>query len=167
MWTTFWPDLLISCLSVGITLGVAYVTYRLERRRQVIRPLRALIDDIYYRRAFALAYAVEVQMTPAATADFEQLSRSILTVKARAQDAKSVDFAKPVVTRALGHIIAACNIYLEDSATDPHRYVIEAMNARDRIYASIQVIASQYQALEALEPGRGAFDLDFEETTVG
>lgn len=52
MWETFWPDVLVAGIGAGFTVSIAVFTYVISVRRQELRSINDLIDDLHHRRAF-------------------------------------------------------------------------------------------------------------------
>lgn len=157
MWNTFWPDLLIAVIGAALTVLVAWVTYRLQRRSNEKHALRFLVEEIHHRRA--LAPIARVGDVPSASEldDFSRANASILDIKDRIRLTREQSRPASSAQHALSDMTRACNRYLEITSHRPEKYLHELMSLRSSLSESIQRIAEGVRGVRALEPGGSAF----------
>lgn len=161
MWSTFWPDLLIAIIGAvlgsALTVVIALITYRLQRRSNEKHALRLLVDEIHRRRAFAPI--ADVGNVPGAQKldDFHNVNASVLDIRDRIRMAREQTRPESGAQKPLSDMTRACNQYLQATVRQPDRYLHELMSLRSALWGSVQIIAGEVRGVPALEPAGAAY----------
>lgn len=157
MWSTFWPDLLVTVIGAALTVAIAFGTYLVQRRVREKRALQKLMKVIYEKRA--VAPVVNPQVMPGAREleDFQYVSSSILDLRDQIGLTREQVRPESPVQSHLSHMTRACNQYLESSSRRPEGYCYNLVTFREELWESIEKICQLSRSIEALEPGGGAY----------
>lgn len=161
MWNTFWPDFWIAIIGAvvgsGLTVGIALITYRLQRRSNEKHSLRMLVDEVHRRRAFAVI--ANVRDVPGAQEldDFHNVNASVLDLRDRIRLAREQTRPESGAQKPLSDMTRACNRYLHATARQPDRYLHDLMSLRNNLWQSIQEIAAEVRGVPALESAGAAY----------
>jgi hypothetical protein len=161
MWNTFWPDLWVAIIGamVGsvLTVAIALITYRMQRRANEKHALRLLVDEIHRRRAFSPI--ADVRLVPVAQEldDFNNVNASVLDIRDRVRLAREQTRPQSGAQKPLSDMTRACNRYLQATARRPDRYLHDLMSLRNSLWESIQEIAGEVRGVPALEPAGAAY----------
>lgn len=161
MWNSFWPNLWVAIIGavVGslLTVVIALITYRVQRRANEKYALRLLVDEIHRRRAFAPI--VNVRKVPGAENldDFHNVNASILDIRDRIRMAREQTRPESGAQKPLSDMTRACNRYLQATARRPDRYLHDLMTLRNNLWQGIQEIAEEVRGVSALEPAEAAY----------
>jgi len=160
MWTTFLPDLLIAMIGAVLgsvlTVFIAAATFFIQRRRNDIGAVRALIDDIHHRRALAVGDP-ETIPNAAVLPDFEHANLSVLDLRDRVRESRSRIRPQSQLQAELSKMIRACNRYLERTSFDPTRYLFDLEQLNAELRECIYALATNERAIGSYEPGGAAF----------
>ncbi|WP_424347624.1 hypothetical protein [Kocuria sp. CH-021] len=161
MWNTFWPDFWVAIIGavVGsvLTVTIALITYRLQRRSNEKHALRLLVDEIHHRRAFAAIANVKDVPGAQKLADFHNVNASVLDIRDRIRLAREQTRPESGAQKPLSDMTRACNRYLQATARQPDRYLYELMSLRDNLWQGIRDMAGEVRGVRALEPAAAAY----------
>lgn len=161
MWNTFWPDLLIALIGAVLgsvlTVVIALITYRLQRRANEKHALRLLVDEIHRRRAFVPIANVRNVAGAQKLDDFSNVNSSVLDIRDRIRLAREQTRPESGAQRPLSDMTRACNRYLQATARRPDRYLYDLEFLRNNLWESIQEMAREIQGVPALEPAGAAY----------
>ena len=161
MSSTFWADLLIAV--IGAVLGsfltvlIAWITYRLQRRSNEKHALRLLVDEIHRRRAFVPIANVRNVPSAEKSGDYNNVKSSVLDIRDRIRMAREQTRPASGAQKHLSDMTRACNRYLQATARQPDRYVHDLMSLRNNLWEDIRKIAAEIHGVPALEPGGDAY----------
>lgn len=139
-----------------LTVGIAFVTYLINKRAEERQVLRVLIDDIHHRRAVGPDLNVRPVPNAEQSNDFDRVNQSILEIRRRAALAREKVRLKSPARKSLANIIVDCNRYLELTERDPDNYLYELYSLRSELWKNIQKICHGYLFIEPLEPGESS-----------
>lgn len=156
MWLTFWPDVLVAIIGASLTVGIAYVTYILNLRRNERRALNSLIVELHHRRAFSGSAVIVPNARD--LADYSRANASVLSIKDEIRRTRDNVRDFPSLQVPLSQMTRACNSYLEAVERDPDSYAIGLIRLRDDLYVEINKIAVERRGVPARGPGSGALE---------
>lgn len=154
MWETFWPDVLVAVIGAGLTVLIAVTTYVISVRRQELRSLNDLIDDLHHRRAFDTHPGV----IPGArsTEDYARVNRSVISARNEIRQARRGVRFDAKLREPLKRMTQACNEYLDAVEWEPDHYAIQVVELRAALTDEIRRVAAVRRGVHVLEPGGGA-----------
>lgn len=154
MWETFWPDVLVAVIGAGLTVAIAVITYVISVRRQELRSLNDLIDDLHHRRAFD----TDPGVIPGARAsdDYARVNRSVISARNEIRQARRGVRFDSKLRDPLKRMTQACNEYLDTAEWEPDLYAIQVVDLRTALTDEIRKIAAVRPGVLFLEPGGGA-----------
>jgi hypothetical protein len=153
-----WVGALIGAVvGAALTAVVGYSVYRYERDQVERSAINELIRELSERRAFRIQRPVLIPGA-AQLPDFDQLNRSVVSVRDRIRATRATLVRHEKAQKALTAMIQACNSYLEESASDPARYWFLAAELRDSLHERLQQTGLR-EAADVPRPGDHAFSL--------
>ncbi|GLJ79691.1 hypothetical protein [Microbacterium imperiale] len=158
MWETFWPDVLVAVIGAALgavlTVLIAAITYVISVRRQELRSLNDLIDDLHHRRAFDTGPG----LIPGARAseDYARANRSVISARNEIRQARRGVRFNAKLREPLKRMTQACNEYLDAAEWEPDAYALHVVELRAALMDDIRRIAAARRGVRALEPGGGA-----------
>lgn len=140
-----------------LTVVIALMTYRVQRRTNEKHALRLLVDEIHRRRAFAPIANARIVPGAQNLDDFQNVSASILDIRDRIRVAREQTRPESGAQKPLSDMTRACNRYLQATARQPERYLYDLMSLRGSLWENIQEMAREIRGIPALEPAGAAY----------
>ncbi|GAA0499469.1 hypothetical protein GCM10009532_24700 [Microbacterium aurantiacum] len=155
MWVTFWPDVLVACIGAGLTVLIAYATYKLNLIRDEAQSLNSLIGELHRRRALASRPVV----IPGAreNPDFARATSSVLSIRDEVRRTRDRVRQIEPTEQPLSRMTRACNYFLEASDAEPDQYAVLLVKLQADLSGAVADLASSHRGVRHLEPGAGAF----------
>ncbi|CAN5200727.1 hypothetical protein BH11ACT2_BH11ACT2_00580 [soil metagenome] len=137
--------------AAGAIIAALVLRVRDDRRREA-SALKALVVDIYFRRALGGAYS-----HPVSRRGRERAEHSISTLRAQVRRTRDALRPRSRAFDSLSELTRLCNEYLDAVERRPRRYAGELVVLRDRMAPVVAELAERYRfALDDVTPGGGA-----------
>lgn len=157
MWTTFLPDLLVAIFGAGLTVIIAFWTYRHQQKVTERAELNRLIGDLHHRRALRKIRNPRLVHRAAKLDDFKHANLSVLDIRDQTKRVGQHLRPKSRAEQPISGLIKACNQYLEAGMYTPQYYHFHLMELRCRIQTCINEIAASDRKIKSLEAGSSAY----------
>lgn len=157
MWTTFLPDLLVAVFGAGLTVVIAFWTFRRQQKLTERAELNRLINELHHRRV--LHKIPDPRLVHGATDidDFKHANLSVLDIRDQTKRVGHHLRPNSPAQEPVSGLIKACNWYLEAGMYQPEKYHFHLKELRNKVQACVNQIADGDQKIEPLEPGGSAY----------
>jgi hypothetical protein len=129
-WSSFVPDLVVACFGAVLTVLIAYGTYIIQRRRQDLRIMRIVADDLAARRAFEL---IEPRTSRADSDDADRCFRSVNTAQQQLGALRDQVISNRPLHAILQEMVRATRDYKDMIERDPERWQFALMHVREEL----------------------------------
>lgn len=157
MWTTFVADLLVAVFGAGLTVLIAFWTYRHQQKVTERVELSRLINDLHHRRVLHEILNPRLVYRAKEIDDFKHANLSVLDIRDQTKRVGHQLRPGSPAQEPVSGLIKACNRYLEEGMYRPEKYHFHLQELRNEVQARINEIAAGDQKIKPLEAGGSVY----------
>lgn len=157
MWTTFIPDLLVAVFGAGLTVLIAFLTFRHQLKVTERVELNRLISDLNLRRVLHEITDPRLVHGAKDIDDFKHANLSVLDIREQTKRVGHHLRPNSPAQEPVSGLIKGCNRYLEAGMYEPEKYHFHLLELRSEVQACINKIAAGDDRIKPLDPGSSAY----------